>query len=246
MVCNGQKNKFTSFDGTKIAYEDVGEGDAIVLVHGFINSGSMWNKSVLKRELLDKGYRLIVPDLRGNGSSEKPQTDKGYANNAEVKDLKFLADRLGLKSYAAIGYSRGSIVLAKLLTIDDRVKKAVFGGMGIDFTNPNWDRRLMFAEAFAGNTNNETKGAVTYAKSIGADLQSLHLQQKHQPVTSIEELERITIPVLVISGDEDVDNGSPVALKEIMPKGILKRVKGDHNATYKKDTFSKAIVEFLE
>lgn len=236
---------FTASDGIKIAYTDQGKGSPIILVHGFINTGSSWDKTVLKQALLDKGYRVIVPDLRGNGKSDKPQEDNAYENDREVEDLIGLADYLNLKKYKAIGYSRGSIVLAKVLTKDKRIKKAVLGGMGLDFTNPNWDRRIMFAEAFAGNTNAITEGAVAYAKSIEADLVSLHLQQKHQPVTSIKQLKHITAKVLVIAGDTDMDNGSPKALQKAIPRSRLKIVSGDHNGTYKTPDFSKAILSFF-
>ena len=182
-----QTNYFNSFDGVKIAYNDEGSGQTILLIHGFINSKSSWNKTELKKCLLSKGYRIITPDLRGNGDSEKPHTDEAYADNAEVKDLLALVDHLKLDNYMALGYSRGSIILAELLTQEPRITKAVLGGMGIDFTNPNWDRRLLFADAFNGKTTDETKGAVAYAKSIKADLQALHLQQKHQPSTSKKE-----------------------------------------------------------
>ena len=117
--------------------------------------------------------------------------------------------------------------------------------MGIDFTNPNWDRRLLFADAFNGKTTDETKGAVAYAKSIKADLQALHLQQKHQPSTSKKELLKITIPILVIAGDEDLDNGNPKYLKEAMPNAKLVIVEGDHNNTYKTASFSKAVLKFF-
>ena len=133
------------------------------------------------KTLINEGYKVIVPDLRGNGDSDKPQDEKAYDNDAEVKDIMQLIDHLGVRKYTAIGYSRGSIVLAKLLTKDKRVDKAVLGGMGVDFTNPDWDRRIQFSNAFNGQTNEMTQGAVDYATSINADLRSLHLQQKFQP-----------------------------------------------------------------
>lgn len=237
---------FASFDGTNIAYSDEGKGAPVLLVHGFINDGSNWAKSELKKQLLAAGYRVVVPDLRGNGHSDKPQTDAAYADDAEVKDLRALADHLALTSFQAIGYSRGSIVLAKLLTQEDRIQQAVLGGMGLDFTNPDWPRRKMFAEAFAGNTNEETKGAVEYATSINADLRSLHLQQKYQPVTAPADLRMITIPVLVIAGNEDKDNGDPGALERLFPKGKLAIVPGDHNNTYKSQVFAAAVMAFVK
>lgn len=244
-ACSAQTKYFTSFDDIKIAYTDEGKGKPVLLIHGFINTRKSWDKTVLKQALLDKGYRVIVPDLRGNGDSDKPHEDAAYSEDAEVMDLLFLISELKISKYSAVGYSRGSIILAKLLTKTRRLKKAVLGGMGIDFTNPNWDRRIMFRDAFNGKVTEETKGAVEYAKSINADLKSLYLQQKHQPVTTKRQLQVIEAKVLVIAGDEDLDNGDPAALQKAIPKSKLQIVKGDHNGTYKTEDFSKAILSFL-
>lgn len=249
-IANAQSETqyFQSFDKTRIAYTDEGQGEPVILIHGFISSGSSWNNTVLKKALLDQGYRVIVPDLRGNGKSDKPQKAKAYSKDAEVKDLKRLADHLKLPSYTAIGYSRGSIVLAKLLTRDKRIIKAVLGGMGLDFTNPDWPRRIQFADAFSGRAalTKETQGAVNYAKSIGADLKVLGHLQDHQPVTSVKALKSIETSILVIAGGDDQDNGSPVALEEVFPNGDLVIVPGDHNNTYKQLNFSESVMEFLK
>jgi len=241
----GQTKYFTSFDDTKIAYTDEGKGKPVLLIHGFIMSAKNWDRSELKKDLLAKGYRVIVPDLRGNGDSDKPQDDEAYRQDAEVLDLMFLLVELKIRKYMAVGYSRGSILLARLMLKDHRLKKAVLGGMGLDFTNPRWSRRLMFRDAFNGKTNEETQGAVDYAKSIGADLRSLYLQQKHQPVTTKTQLAQIKIKVLVVAGDEDLDNGNPAKLHEAIPKSKLKIVSGNHNNAYKSSEFSKAIIDFL-
>ena len=245
-VAISQSNKFESFDGVQIAYTDEGSGEVVLLLHGFINSRKSWDKTALKKDLLNAGYRVIIPDLRGNGDSDKPQNEEAYQGNAEVKDVVLLMNHLDVDRYKAIGYSRGSIVLAKLLTEDDSIEKAVLGGMGIDFTNADWDRRIMFAKAFDGDINEITKGAVDYAKSIKADLRSLHLQQKFQPVTSVSELNKIEINVLVICGDEDNDNGNAEELSKIFKSGSLKRVPGDHNGTYKTEGFSLSVLQFLD
>jgi len=200
----------------------------------------------LFKSLVAKGYRVIVPDLRGNGSSDKPQEEKAYQANAEVKDLRGLIDALGIAKYSAIGYSRGSILLSKLLTMDDRIEKAVIGGMGLDFTNPNWDRRIAFAKAFDGHVTKETADAVDYAMRIKADFRSLHLQQKYQPVTTMVELSNLNVSsILVIAGDLDTDNGSPLELKEAIPNASLILVPGDHNTTYRTINFSKAVLQFI-
>ncbi len=240
-----QTQYFNSFDDTKIAYTDEGAGRPILLIHGFMQTRKSWDNTELKKELLQKGYRVIVPDLRGNGDSDMPHEEDAYSQDAEVIDLMFLMVELKISSYRAVGYSRGSILLAKLLTKDRRVKKAVLGGMGFDFTNPNWKRRMMFKDAFNGKISQETKGAVDYAKAIGADLKCLYLQQKHQSVTSKRQLQVIKAKVLVISGDEDTDNGDPALLSAAIPKSKLQIVKGDHNGTYKTKAFATAVISFL-
>lgn len=242
---SAQTNFIQSFDGTKISYSDEGFGEPILLLHGFLSSGKSWDNTQVKKDLLSKGYRVIIPDLRGCGQSDKPQDESSYQNNAEVKDIKLLMSHLNAKKYNAIGYSRGSIVLAELLTEDTRIKKAVLGGMGIDFTNPNWGRRLAFANAFNGEVAEMTQGAVDYAKSIDADFRSLHLQQKYQPSTSIEKLEKLKVKILVIAGDKDLDNGDPEALKKVFKKSELVIVPGDHNGTWKTREFSDEILKFL-
>ncbi len=241
----GQTHYFKSFDDTKIAFTDEGKGKAVLLVHGFISTKNSWDNAQLKKDLLAKGYRVIALDLRGNGDSDKPQDDDAYMQDAEVLDIMFLLLHLRLSKYMAVGYSRGSIILARLMTKDRRLTKAVLGGMGIDFTDPKWPRRTMFMNAFEGKTTEETQGAVAYAKSINADLRSLYLQQKYQPVTSRSQLNQIKIRVLVVAGDADLDNGNPVELSQSIPKSKLKIVPGDHNNTYKSADFSDAVLSFL-
>jgi pimeloyl-ACP methyl ester carboxylesterase len=242
------QEKMASFDGSSIAYLDEGKGDPIILIHGFIQDASSWNGTVIKEQLLENGYRVIIPDLRGNGFSEKPKDEKGFKDNAEVKDLKALLDHLKINSITAIGYSRGAIVLAKWLTEETRINKAVIGGMGLDFTNKDWDRRILFERAFLGldALNETTEGAVNYAKSKKANLEILGWSQRYQPVASKKALSVMKTTTLVIAGDQDTDNGNPEELANILPKGSLVIVSGDHNTTYRKEPFATAVMAFLE
>ena len=243
------KKDFISFDGTKIAYADEGIGEVVLLIHGFIVDGnSNWGASELKKQLLNQGYRVIIPDLRGNGSSDKPQNEDAYKNDAEIKDLIALIDHLSVENYFAVGYSRGSILLANLLTKEERITRAVFGGMGINFTNPNWDRRIDFGNVFSGRTepNDMTQGAVDFAKNLNVDFKILGHLQDHQPETSIAELKRIYIETLVISGEDDLDNGNPKDLQKQLPKSRLKLVSGDHMSTFNSKDFAEAIINFLK
>ena len=237
---------FSSIDGTKIYYEVRGKGAPIVLVHGFIANGESWKRTPLFRDLLTAGYQVISFDMRGNGKSDKPHSPEAYANDAESKDIIGLLDFLKIKSYSVVGYSRGSIITARLLVLDKRIKSAVMGGMGDGFTDPEWPRRIMFYKALMGEPVKELEGAVKYVKDSGLDQLALAYLQKEQPSTSPNALAKIKQPVLVISGDKDPDNGSPEALSKMMPAAILQFVPGDHGSTLRSQAFADAVLAFLK
>jgi len=236
---------FKSFDGTKIYYEVRGSGETILLVHGFIVNGQSWKRTELYKDLLTAGYKVIILDQRGNGFSDKPHDSTAYDNDAEAKDIMMLMDKLKIKDYAAVGYSRGSIITARLLVLDKRVKAGVMGGMGTDFTNPLWQRRIMFYHAFMGEDIPEAKGAVDYARSQNLDLRALAYLQRSQPSTPKEVLQKVKQPVLVLCGDKDSDNGSAGELAKLLPNSSFATVPGDHNHASGTKEFADAVKNFL-
>lgn len=238
-------NYFSSFDGTKIYYEVRGKGKPVLLVHGFIVNSSSWKRTSLYTDLLNNGYKIILLDMRGNGKSGKPHDTAAYDNDAEAKDIMGLMDLLKIKQYSAIGYSRGSIITARLLVLDKRVQDAVLGGMGADFTNPEWPRRKMFYRALMGDSIPEIQGAVDYVKSQGLDQLALAYLQKAQPSTPREALGKIKQPILVITGDKDADNGSAAELAKLLPNSSTATTPGDHNHASATTEFSHAVLDFL-
>jgi pimeloyl-ACP methyl ester carboxylesterase len=237
---------YTSFDGTKIYYEVRGEGKPVLLLHGFIVNSNSWKGAALYNDLLNSGYKVILLDMRGNGKSDKPHDTASYANDAEAKDIMGLMGFLKINKYSVVGYSRGSIINARLLVLDRRIQDAVMGGMGDQFTNPQWPRRIMFYRALTGDSIPELKGVVDYVKQQGFDQLALAYLQKEQPSTSKEELHTITQPVLVISGDQDADNGSAGALAKLLPNSTLGTAPGDHNHAASTPEFSRAVIGFLK
>jgi pimeloyl-ACP methyl ester carboxylesterase len=239
---------FTSFDGTKIYYETLGQGRPVVLLHGFIVDSNTWKRGKLPDLLAANGFKVILIDLRGNGLSDRPQQLAAYQQDAEIKDVMALMQWLGYSQYDVVGYSRGAILAARELVIDSHVRSAVLGGMGSDFTNPAWARRVMFAEAFGGKAHlhPETAGAIRYAKSIGADTLVLGYLQQVQPATSAKQLGQIKKPVLVISGEQDTDNGPAAALAALIPQNTLVTVPGNHNNTSQSQDFAEAVLQFLK
>ena len=238
---------FTSFDGTKIYYEVKGDGYPVVLVHGFTGTSQGWKSGKLYGDLLTQGYKVIILDQRGNGQSDKPHTDAGYANDAEAKDIMGLVSSLGIKEYYAVGYSRGSIITSRLMVLDKRVKKAVMGGMGADYTNPEWPRRIHAYKALMGDTTqHDVDDMMVYIRKSNFDNLALAYQQKHQPSTSKKELAKVKIPVLLIDGTEDTTNGDVSVLQKMIPGSIMKTVPGDHNSAGNSIQFSDTVTAFLK
>ncbi|MCW3116641.1 MAG: Pimeloyl-ACP methyl ester carboxylesterase [Chitinophagaceae bacterium] len=236
---------FTSFDGIKIHYQAAGNGQPVILIHGFTGNGESWKTTVLYTDLLRAGYKVITLDLRGNGLSDKPHTPEAYQHDAEAKDIMKLTSELHIKKYNALGYSRGSIILARLLVLDKKLDKAVIGGMGSDFTNPEWPRRIMFYHALMGDSVKELEPLVKSIKDRGLDQLALAYSQNGQPSTSKEELGKIKNPVLVLCGDKDSDNGSAKDLSLLLPNAVYKTVPGVHNTTHQSKEFSAEVISFF-
>jgi pimeloyl-ACP methyl ester carboxylesterase len=238
---------YTAPDGVKIYYEVKGDGFPVILIHGFSGTGEGWKKGQLYADLLSAGYKVVILDQRGNGHSDKPHTDAGYANDAEAKDIMGLVTMLGLKKYDIVGYSRGSIITSRVFVLDKRVRKAVMGGMGAAYTNPEWPRRIHAYKALMGDTSfHDVDGMVKYIRSNPFDELALAYQQKWQPSTSPKELAKVKVSVLLIDGTEDHDNGDEVALNKLIHGSKLVHVPGDHNSASRTAEFSKEVIDFLK
>lgn len=240
---------FTTADGTKIHYDKIGTGPPVVLIHGFIGNGESWKRTALRQMLADSGYTVVTLDLRGNGRSDRPHAVAAYEKDVEVYDVIALMKHLGFAQYDVVGYSRGAIIAAKLLSVApaNQVRRAVLGGMGMGFTDPNWDRRRNFYEALARpGSHPDLQPAVEYAIKSGADTVALKYMQQFQPVTLPSELKRIKQPVLVISGDQDEDNGKAADLAAALPNATLATVPGTHGSTLGTAAFAQKVVAFLK
>lgn len=237
---------FKSFDGTKIYYEVKGNGEPVLLVHGFIVNSQSWKRTELYKDLLAEGYKVIILDQRGNGFSDKPHDSTAYDNDAEAKDIMALMKLLDIKNYSAVGYSRGAIIVSRLLVLDKKIKKGVMGGMGAEFTNPLWPRRILFYRALSGDSIPELQAMVQNVKKQGLDQQALAYLQRSQPSTSKEELAKVKQPVLIICGDKDSDNGSAKELADLFKHPTYKITPGDHGSANRTKEFSTEVIAFLK
>ena len=101
--------------------QDEGDGDPVLLLHGFPDSRTVWRKQV--PALVSAGYRVIAPDLRGFGESDKPEGVDAYAIPHLVGDVAGIMDALELKSAHVVGHDWGAaLAWAVASFMPERVK----------------------------------------------------------------------------------------------------------------------------
>ncbi|MBO9730936.1 MAG: alpha/beta hydrolase [Chitinophaga sp.] len=237
---------YTSFDGTRIHYTVKGNGQPVLLIHGFIVDGEGWKKTAVYDSLLSHGCKVITLDLRGNGASDHPHDSIAYLHDAEARDMMGLMTYLGINSYQVVSYSRGAIIAARLLVLDPRVRSAVLGGTGAGFTDPAWPRRLKFYDALSGKDVPELAAMVKNVQKAGLDQRALALMQFGQPATTPKELASVQQPVLVLGGNKDEDNDTGGSLAAMMPAGMHGTVPGDHNTVWRSAPFAAWVLDFLQ
>src|SRR5476651_1507965 len=117
----------------EIAYLDEGEGDPILLVHGFASTKNVnWVYPAWVSELKKNGRRVIALDNRGHGDSAKLYDPAQYEVETMAGDVTALMDHLGLERADVMGYSLGSRMTAVLaLRQPQRLRSAILGGIGI-------------------------------------------------------------------------------------------------------------------
>lgn len=95
-------------NGIDLHVEERGEGVPVVLLHGWPDSARLWRHQV--DHLVDRGFRVVAPDLRGFGRSEKPAEVGAYAAPHAIADVVGLLDALGLSRAHIVGHDWGAFV----------------------------------------------------------------------------------------------------------------------------------------
>lgn len=132
-------------NGVRVFYDVAGRSGAppLVLVHGYTASGKTNWALTGWVDALGKQYRLVIPDLRGHGRSEKPHHKEAYSIDLMARDVLACMDAEGMQRPIVFGYSMGGIVtLEFLLNHSGRVRAAIVGGMGSQFPERGNRRQL--------------------------------------------------------------------------------------------------------
>jgi len=243
--------RIKSFDGVELAVRVLGAGRPVVLVHGFLSTAKVnWEDYGTAQLLADRGFQVILPDLRGHGASDAPADPAAYPADVLARDLVTIVEHFGLTDYDLVGYSLGSrTVIRAVVAHGLSPRRLVLGGMGATGIMDAGPRVQWFISAIRNRDSAKPltpEGRVArFLKTTGTDPDAAALVLASHVNTPRAVLEGIRQPVLVVAGVKDDDNGSAAELASIIPSARFAEVPGDHMSAITMPEFREAIAEFL-
>lgn len=240
-------------DGVEIAYSDEGEGDVILLIHGFAsNARTNWVDTGWVRTLKGAGFRVVAYDNRGHGESQKLYGLEDYGAPIMAEDARRLMDHLAIERADVMGYSMGARIAAFLaLAHPGRVRSLVFGGLGVNMvrgmagTGPV--AKALEADSIDDVVNPTARTFRAFAEQTRSDLKALAacIRSSRAPITA-EDVGRIACPVLVAVGSEDVVGGSARELAALIPGAQALDITGrDHMRAVGDKVYKEEVLAFL-
>jgi pimeloyl-ACP methyl ester carboxylesterase len=262
-------------DGLALSGDVAGAGEPLVLVHGL--TATRRNVVQGSRHLLGRGRQLVGYDARGHGESS-PAADRdayGYADLAG--DLEAVLDARGIDRAAIAGSSMGAATATRLaLDRPDRVAALVLitpayreaGKLG-DGALGHWDRLAKaleegdveaFVDASGANDLPErwrkparlaTRQRIERHRHLDAVARALRIVPRSQPFETLEQLERIEVPVLVAATRDEADPGHPLAIaqehvRHLPHAELIVEEPGETPLAWQGARLSTAIGDFLE
>lgn len=248
----GAMHRFNS-GGVEIAYDVAGDGDPVLLIHGFASSSQVnWKDTGWVKTLVAAGRKVITIDNRGHGHSEKLHDPSHYTATLMAEDARRLLDHLGIAKADVMGYSMGARITAILtLTHPERVRRAVFGGLAsrmiTGFSNSEEIAAGLEAATLDDVTDPAARAFRIFAETTRSDLKALAACMKSSRMRiKAEALAKIAVPVLIVAGDKDDTAGDLQTLVDVIPgsKGVSLPGRNHMNAVGDRG-YKEAVVGFL-
>jgi len=240
-------------DGVEIAYLDEGQGEPIMLVHGFASNKEVnWVDPGWISTLTRAGRRAIALDNRGHGASTKLYDPAAYHTTIMAEDVRALLDHLGVERADVMGYSMGARIGAFLaLAHPQRVRSLVLGGYGAKLADgigmPDTVTAALEAPSLDAVKDLHGFAFRAFAEDTGADLKALAACSRASRQTlSREDCARLRMPVLVAVGTTDSIAGSAQELAARMPAGqALDIPDRDHMRSVGDRVYKQGVLAFL-
>lgn len=241
---------FESFDGQRLAWREVGQGRPVVLLHGFFSDATTnWIKYGHATIIADRGFRVIMPDLRAHGDSAKPHGANAYPPDALANDGHALIAHLDLTDFDLGGYSLGARTACRMLATGATPRRVILSGMGLEGITDTHARAEYFRTVLSNLGNHERNSpewfAEAFLKTTGGDPVALLGIINTFVSTPQSTLQTFTWPTLCLNGADDEDNGSGAALAEVLPNGRHVEIPGNHMSAVTKPDLGRAMADFL-
>jgi pimeloyl-ACP methyl ester carboxylesterase len=264
-----------SFDsnGVKISYLTAGQGEAVVLIHGWMSEAANWGRrdSSGKAQLNTSagGFQIIAIDCRGHGKSDKPHEPDKYGIEM-AEDVVRLLDHLKIEKAHLVGYSMGAFIAGNVAAKHPgRVRSVVYGAQapllaGAQNGSPEVDVFAKAAEEGNGFAEyilfvtppDRPKPSLDHANLLakfmldGKDVKALAAAGRSFPAlaVSVEDLRKCSAPSLFIYGSKEPERLKTrvEGWRKDLGRGELKVIEGaDHRMTLIHPEFGGTILEFL-
>src|SRR5215470_14280720 len=240
-------------DGVEIAFLDEGQGEPIVLVHGFASTAQVnWLHPGWIATLTRAGRRVIALDNRGHGASSKLYDPAAYHSALMADDVRALLDHLDIPRADVMGYSMGARITAFFaLAHPSRLRRAVLGGLGTRLVEgvglPESIAEALEAPSLAQVSDPTGHMFRTFAEQTKSDLKALAacIRGSRQTLTR-EEVGAIHAPVLVAVGTKDLVAGSAQALAALIPGATALSIPNrDHMLAVGDKVYKAGVIDFL-
>lgn len=251
-------------EGCHLHYEEYGHGEPLLLVHGLGSSTLDWEEQI---PALAARYRLIVPDVRGHGRSDKPR--ERYSIAGFSADLIALIEHLNLGPVHYVGLSMGGMIGFQLAVDQPRLLKSlciVNSAPEVKLRSSDdywqWFKRWSLMRLLSLRTIGKALGSKLFPQPDQAPLREKMAERwakndKRAYLASFdaivgwgvqERLSRVSCPTLIVSADRDY---TPVSLKEtyvkLLPDARLVVIADSRHATPldQPQRFNQTLLEFL-
>ena len=244
-------------DGVHLHYEIYGEGQAILLSHGYSATSQMWRGQI---EALSRHHQLIVWDMRGHGRSDYPLEVSAYSEEATIADMAALLDAAGAERAIVGGLSLGGYMsLAFHRVHPERVRALLIIDTGPGFKNDEarerWNQRAaeyavrFEAEGLGYLQSLSPEMAMSSHRSADGLLRAARGMLTQRDDRVIRSLPDIRVPSLILVGANDtaflaaadyMAAKIPYAVKVVIPNA-------GHSANIDQpELFNQAVVQFLD